>query len=163
MSTHDPTLTKRRLLLCEAIANGLTRKQAAVFSGLSARGVDRAMTDPRVKAEVDRRSAEISQEVRGRLRSIRMVAIKALGEVAGDTQAQGGARVAAANSILDRIGVGKTQILEVISDAHDADPEARIARLAARLGSALSTIPDAGDDDPGIPEDDDIADEDEDE
>lgn len=151
---HDTTLTKRRLLLCEAIANGMTRKQAAVFSGLSDRGVDRALTDPRVKAEVDRRSAEISKEVRGKLRGVRNIAVKALAEVAGDKEAQGSARVAAANSILDRIGVGKTQIIEVMGEAGDQDPEARIARLAARLGSALSTIPDAGDEDDAEDEDD---------
>lgn len=156
---HDTTLTKRRLLLCEAIANGMTRKQAAVFSGLSERGVDRALVDPRVKAEVDRRSAEISKEVRGKLRGVRNIAVKALAEVAGDKEAQPGARVAAANSILDRIGVGKTQILEVVSDGQTQDPEVRIARLAARLGSALSTIPDATDDDEGDAEDEDAEDE----
>ena len=49
--------------------------------------------------------------------------------------------------------MGKTQILEVVSDGQTQDPEVRIARLAARLGSALSTIPDATDDDEGEDED----------
>jgi hypothetical protein len=71
------------------------------------------------------------------------VAIAALGKVAGDENAPPAARVSAATAILDRIGVGKTEIVEIVTDDAEGSAEDRIARLASRLGSALSRIPDA--------------------
>lgn len=136
-------LSVRRLLLAEAVAVGMTRKKAAEFSGLSAKGVEVALKDPRMKAEIEKKIAEITKETRGKLRSVRNVAIAALGKVAGDESAPPAARVSAATAILDRIGVGKTEIVEIVTDDAEGSAEDRIARLASRLGSALSRIPDA--------------------
>ena len=149
----------RRMLLAEAIAVGMTRKKAAEFSGLSTKGVDVAMKDPRMKAEIEKKIAEITKETRGKLRSVRNVAIAALGKVAGDESAPPAARVSAATAILDRIGVGKTEIVEIVTDDAEGSAEDRIARLASRLGSALSRIPDADE----TAEDEDPADESDDE
>ena len=136
-------LSVRRLLLAEAVAVGMTRKKAAEFSGLSVKGVEVALKDPRMKAEIEKKIAEITKETRGKLRSVRNVAIAALGKVAGDESAPPAARVSAATAILDRIGVGKTEIVEIVTDDAEGSAEDRIARLASRLGSALSRIPDA--------------------
>lgn len=136
-------LSVRRLLLAEAIAVGMTRKKAAEFSGLTVKGVEVALKDPRMKAEIEKKIAEITKETRGKLRSVRNVAIAALGKVAGDESAPPAARVSAATAILDRIGVGKTEIVEIVTDDAEGSAEDRIARLASRLGSALSRIPDA--------------------
>jgi len=136
-------LSVRRLLLAEAVAVGMTRKKAAEFSGLSVKGVEVALKDPRMKAEIEKKIAEITKETRGKLRSVRNVAIAALGKVAGDESAPPAARVSAATAILDRIGVGKTEIVEIVTDDAEGSAEDRIARLASRLGSALSLIPDA--------------------
>lgn len=136
-------LTVKRQLLAEAIAVGMTRKKAAEYCGMTVKGVEVALKDPRMKAEVDRKIAEITKETRGKLRSVRNVAIAALGKVAGDENAPPAARVSAATAILDRIGVGKTEIVEIVTDDAEGSAEDRVARLAARLGSALSRIPDA--------------------
>lgn len=146
-------LSKRRLLLAEALAVGMTRKKAAEFSSLSLKGVENALKDPRMKAEIDKKIAEITKETRGKLRGVRNVAIAALAKVAGDEQAPPAARVSAATAILDRIGVGKTEIVEIVTDDAEGSAEDRIARLASRLGSALARIPDASEaDEDDVPE-----------
>lgn len=136
-------LTNRRILLAEAIAVGMTRQKAAEFSNLSLKGVEIALKDPRMRAEIDRRIAEITKETRSKLRGVRNIAVQALAKVAGDATAPPAARVSAATAILDRIGVGKTEVLEIVTDDAEGTAEDRVARLAARLGGALARIPDA--------------------
>jgi hypothetical protein len=154
-------LTPRNILLAEAIANGMTRRKAAEYCGLTEKGVDVALKRPHVKAEIERRVAEITKATRGALRGGRFAAVAALVRIAKDTTAPPAAQVNAAIAILDRIGVGKTSTVEVLESRSDESPEDRLARLSERLGAALATLPppdEAGDDDEGADDgEDDVA------
>jgi hypothetical protein len=154
-------LTPRNILLAEAIANGMTRRKAAEFSGLTEKGVEVALKRPHVKAEIERRVAEITKATRGALRGGRFAAVAALVRIAKDTTAPPAAQVNAAIAILDRIGVGKTSTVEVLESRSDESPEDRLARLSERLGAALATLPppdEADDDDEGADDgEDDVA------
>ncbi len=147
-------LSARRQLLAEAIATGMTRKQAAAHCGLSTKATDNALKDPRMKALIEEKIGEITKQMRGKLRSVGNLAVLTLAKVAGDSEAPPAARVSAATAILDRIGVSKTSVVEVVSDDRGMSVEERLDRLAARLGSALSSIPDAEDAPDEEPDDD---------
>lgn len=105
-------------------------------------GVTRATVSgwhtPEVHAERDRRRSEAAAAGRARLSHAVDVAASALEEIAADPSAPQAARVAAANSILDRAGIAKIDEITVRVEEASADDVA--AGLLAILGRAQAEI-----------------------
>lgn len=105
-------------------------------------GVTRATVSgwhtPEIHAERDRRRAESAAAGRAAIADLVSGALRALQEVAEDESQPGPARVAAANSILDRSGVIKTDEITVRVEESSADDVA--AGLLAILGRAQAEL-----------------------
>lgn len=97
---------------------------------------------PEIHAERDRRRAESIAAARARLSEMATHAMDALHEVASDPSAPQAARVAAANSILDRSGVGKVDEITVrVEEQSATDVAAGLAAILGRARAALSGLP----------------------
>lgn len=97
---------------------------------------------PEIHAERDRRRAESIAAARARLSEMATGAMDALHEVASDPSAPQAARVAAANSILDRSGVGKVDEITVrVEEQSATDVAAGLAAILGRARAALSGLP----------------------
>lgn len=97
---------------------------------------------PEIHAERDRRRAESIAAARARLSEMATGAMDALHEVASDPDAPQAARVAAANSILDRSGVGKVDEITVrVEEQSATDVAAGLAAILGRARAALSGLP----------------------
>jgi len=94
---------------------------------------------PEIHAERDRRRAESIAAARGRLSEMVTTAMDALHEVASDAAAPQAARVAAANSILDRAGAVKVDEITIkVEEQSATDVAAGLAAILGRARAALS-------------------------
>lgn len=109
-------------------------------------GVTRATVSgwhtPEIHAERDRRRAEAAAAGRAQIASMIDGALGALREVAEDPSQPGPARVAAANSILDRSGVIKTDEITVRVEESSADDlNAGLLAILGRVQAEIAARP----------------------
>lgn len=102
------------------------------------RGTVSGWHTPEVHAEREKLRAETVASARAELAADTQAAMAALREVAADPGQPGPARVAAANSILDRAGVSKSDEITVKSEQSSADEVN--AGLIAILGRAAREL-----------------------
>ena len=134
---HDLSSAEKRRLGQEDLIAGVSPGLVAERYGV-ARNTVSGWHTPEIHAERDRRRAESAAAGRAEISSMISGALKALKEVAEDESQPGAARVAAANSILDRSGVSKTDEITVRVEEASADDVA--AGLLAILGRAQAEI-----------------------
>lgn len=109
-------------------------------------GVTRATVSgwhtPEVHAERDKRRAESAAAGRAAIADLVSGALRTLQEVAEDESAPQAARVAAANSILDRSGVVKTDEITIRVDEQSAgDVTAGLLAILGRAQAELGAAP----------------------
>ena len=136
-SLHDLSATEKRRCGQEDLIAGVSPGVIAERYGVNRATVSGWHT-PEIHAERDRRRAESAAAGRAEISSMISGALKALKDVAEDEAQPGAARVAAANSILDRSGVSKTDEITVRVEEASADDVA--AGLLAILGRAQAEI-----------------------
>ncbi len=134
---HDLSAVEKRRLGQEDLIAGVSPGLVAERYGV-ARNTVSGWHTPEIHAERDRRRAECAAAGRAEIASMITGALAALREVAEDPSAPQAARVAAANSILDRSGVSKTDEITVRVEEASADDVA--AGLLAILGRAQAEI-----------------------
>jgi uncharacterized protein YjcR len=138
---HSLSSAEKRRLAQEDLLNGVAPGVIADRYGVS-RGTVSGWHTPEIHAERDRRRGEAIAAARARLAEASTSAMDALVEVANDPSAPQAARVAAANSILDRSGVGK--IDEITVRVEEQTPADVAAGLLAVLGRARGALAAAG-------------------
>lgn len=136
-SLHDLSSTEKRRRGQEDLVNGVSPGLVAERYGV-ARNTVSGWHTPEIHAERDKRRAEAAAAGRAQIASMIDGALGALREVAEDPSAPQAARVAAANSILDRSGVIKTDEITVRVEESSADDVA--AGLLAILGRAQAEL-----------------------
>lgn len=136
-SLHDLSAPEKRRRGQEDLISGVAPGLIAERYGVNRATVSNWHT-PEVHAERDRRRAESAAAGRATIAEMIGGALKALKDVAEDEAQPGPARVAAANSILDRSGVTKTDEITVRVEEHSAGEVA--AGLLAILGRAQAEI-----------------------
>jgi hypothetical protein len=134
---HSLSNAEKRARGAEDLIAGLAPSTIADRYGVTRATVSGWHT-PEVHAERDRRRAEAAAAGRARLAHAVDVAASALEEIAADPDAPQAARVAAANSILDRAGIAKIDEITVRVEEASADDVA--AGLLAILGRAQAEI-----------------------
>ena len=136
-SLHDLSAPEKRRRGQEDLISGVAPGLIAERYGVNRATVSNWHT-PEVHAERDRRRAESAAAGRATIAEMISGALKALKDVAEDEAQPGPARVAAANSILDRSGVTKTDEITVRVEEQSATDVA--AGLLAILGRAQAEI-----------------------
>ena len=140
---HTLSNAEKRRRGQEDLLNGIAPGIVAERYGVTRTAVSGWHT-PEIHAERDRRRAESIAAARARLSEMATGAMDALHEVASDPSAPQAARVAAANSILDRSGVGKVDEITVRVEEQSApDVLAGLAAILGRAHAALSSLPPA--------------------
>jgi hypothetical protein len=134
---HSLSNTEKRTRAVEELIDGVAPSIIAQRYGVTRATVSGWHT-PEIHAERDRRRAESAAAGRARLSHAVDVAASALEEIAADPSAPQAARVAAANSILDRAGIAKIDEITVRVEEHSAGEVA--AGLLAILGRAQAEI-----------------------
>ena len=140
-SLHTLSIAEKRRLGQEDLLSGMAPTSVAEKYGVNRATVSGWHT-PEIHAERDRRRAESIAAARGRLSEMVTTAMDALHEVASDADAPQAARVAAANSILDRAGAVKVDEITVRVEESSANDIA--AGLLAVLGRARGALAAAG-------------------
>jgi len=149
---HSLSNAEKRTRAVEDLIEGIAPSLIAERYGVTRATVSGWHT-PEVHAERDKRRTELIAASRARLAGMVGRAIDALDEIANDPAAPPPARVAAANSILDRAGAIKVDEITVRVEESDAGSVA--AGLLAILGRAqaeLGSLPDVVDADPSDPD-----------
>lgn len=148
-SLHSLSIAEKRRLGQEDLLSGMAPTAVADKYGVNRATVSGWHT-PEIHAERDRRRAEAIAAARARLAEAATSAMDALVEVANDSSAPQAARVAAANSILDRSGVGKVDEITVkVEEQSATDVAAGLAAILGRARAALSGgLPAVAADDP---------------
>lgn len=136
-SLHDLSNAEKRARGTEDLIAGVAPSVIADRYGVTRATVSGWHT-PEIHAERDRRRAESAAAGRAAIADLVSGALRALQEVAEDESQPGPARVAAANSILDRSGVIKTDEITVRVEESSADDVA--AGLLAILGRAQAEL-----------------------
>lgn len=147
---HSLSNAEKRTRAIEDLIEGVAPSIIAERYGVTRATVSGWHT-PEVHAERDKRRAELIAASRARLAGMVGRAIDALDEIANDPAAPPPARVAAANSILDRAGAIKVD--EITVRVEEADAGSVAAGLLAILGRAqaeLGSLP--ADADPSAPD-----------
>ena len=135
---HSLSNAEKRRRGQEDLLNGIAPGIVAERYGVTRTAVSGWHT-PEIHAERDRRRAESIAAARARLSEMATGAMDALHEVASDPSAPQAARVAAANSILDRSGVGKVDEITVrVEEQSATDVAAGLAAILGRARAALS-------------------------
>ncbi len=134
---HDLSDAEKRARAVEDLINGEPPGVIAERYGVNRATISRWHT-PEVHAERDKRRAELIAASRARLAGMVGRAIDALDEIANDPAAPPPARVAAANSILDRAGAIKVD--EITVRVEEADASSVAAGLLAILGRAQAEL-----------------------
>ncbi len=135
---HGLSNAEKRRRGQEDLLNGMAPTAVAERYGVGRNTVSGWHT-PEIHAERDRRRAESIAAARARLAEAATSAMDALVEVANDASAPQAARVAAANSILDRSGVGKVDEITVrVEEQTATDVAAGLAAILGRARAALS-------------------------
>ena len=138
---HTLSNAEKRRRGQEDLLNGIAPGIVAERYGVTRTAVSGWHT-PEIHAERDRRRAESIAAARARLSEMATGAMDALHEVASDPSAPQAARVAAANSILDRSGVGKVDEITVrVEEQSATDVAAGLAAILGRARAALSGLP----------------------
>lgn len=138
---HTLSNAEKRRRGQEDLLNGIAPGIVAERYGVTRTAVSGWHT-PEIHAERDRRRAESIAAARARLSEMATGAMDALREVASDPSAPQAARVAAANSILDRSGVGKVDEITVrVEEQSATDVAAGLAAILGRARAALSGLP----------------------
>lgn len=138
---HTLSNAEKRRRGQEDLLNGIAPGIVAERYGVTRTAVSGWHT-PEIHAERDRRRAESIAAARARLSEMATNAMDALHEVASDPSAPQAARVAAANSILDRSGVGKVDEITVrVEEQSATDVAAGLAAILGRARAALSGLP----------------------
>lgn len=140
-SLHTLSISEKRRLGQEDLLSGMAPTSVAEKYGVNRATVSGWHT-PEIHAERDRRRAESIAAARGRMAEMVTTALDALHEVASDAAAPQAARVAAANSILDRAGAVKIDEITVRVEESSANDIA--AGLLAVLGRARGALAAAG-------------------
>ena len=137
-SLHTLSISEKRRLGQEDLLSGMAPTSVAEKYGVNRATVSGWHT-PEIHAERDRRRAESIAAARGRLSEMVTTAMDALHEVASDAAAPQAARVAAANSILDRAGAVKVDEITVrVEEQSATDVAAGLAAILGRARAALS-------------------------
>lgn len=136
-SLHDLSATEKRRRGQEDLISGVAPGLIAERYGVNRATVSNWHT-PEIHAERDKRRAEAAAAGRAAVADLVSSALRALQEVAEDESQPGPARVAAANSILDRSGVVKTDEITIRVEEQSATDVA--AGLLAILGRAQAEI-----------------------
>lgn len=135
---HSLSNAEKRRRGQEDLLNGVAPGIVAERYGVTRTAVSGWHT-PEIHAERDRRRAESIAAARGRLSEMVTTAMDALHEVASDAAAPQAARVAAANSILDRAGAVKVDEITVkVEEQSATDVAAGLAAILGRARAALS-------------------------
>jgi hypothetical protein len=134
---HDLSATEKRRRGQEDLICGVAPGVVASRYGVNPATVSGWHT-PEIHAERDKRRAEAAAAGRAAIADLVSGALKALKDVAEDEAQPGPARVAAANSILDRSGVVKTDEITIRVEEQSATDVA--AGLLAILGRAQAEI-----------------------
>lgn len=138
---HTLSNAEKRRRGQEDLLNGIAPGIVAERYGVTRTAVSGWHT-PEIHAERDRRRAESIAAARARLSEMATGAMDALHEVASDPSAPQAARVAAANSILDRSGVGKVDEITVrVEEQSATDVAAGLAAILGRAKAALHSAP----------------------
>ena len=138
---HTLSISEKRRRGQEDLLSGMAPTAVAERYGVNRATVSGWHT-PEIHAERDRRRAESTAAARARLSEMATGAMDALHEVASDPSAPQAARVAAANSILDRSGVGKVDEITVrVEEQSATDVAAGLAAILGRARAALSGLP----------------------
>lgn len=138
---HSLSMSEKRRLAQEDLLTGVAPTVVAQRYGVNRATVSGWHT-PEIHAERDRRRSEQIAAARARLAEEATLALDTLREVAADPSAPQAARVAAANSILDRSGIGKIDEITVRVEEQNATDV--VAGLAAILGRARGALAAAG-------------------
>ena len=137
-SLHTLSISEKRRLGQEDLLSGMAPTSVAEKYGVNRATVSGWHT-PEIHAERDRRRAESIAAARGRLSEMVTTAMDALHEVASDAAAPQAARVAAANSILDRAGAVKVDEITIkVEEQSATDVAAGLAAILGRARAALS-------------------------
>ena len=137
-SLHSLSIAEKRRLGQEDLLSGMAPTSVAEKYGVNRATVSGWHT-PEIHAERDRRRAESIAAARGRLSEMVTTAMDALHEVASDAAAPQAARVAAANSILDRAGAVKVDEITIkVEEQSATDVAAGLAAILGRARAALS-------------------------
>ena len=137
-SLHTLSISEKRRLGQEDLLSGMAPTAVADKYGVNRATVSGWHT-PEIHAERDRRRAESIAAARGRMAEMVTTALDALHEVASDAAAPQAARVAAANSILDRAGAVKVDEITVkVEEQSATDVAAGLAAILGRARAALS-------------------------
>ena len=135
---HSLSNAEKRRRGQEDLLNGVAPGIVAERYGVTRTAVSGWHT-PEIHAERDRRRAESIAAARGRLSEMVTTAMDALHEVASDAAAPQAARVAAANSILDRAGAVKVDEITIkVEEQSATDVAAGLAAILGRARAALS-------------------------
>ena len=135
---HSLSNAEKRRRGQEDLLNGVAPGIVAERYGVTRTAVSGWHT-PEIDAERDRRRAESIAAARGRLSEMVTTAMDALHEVASDAAAPQAARVAAANSILDRAGAVKVDEITIkVEEQSATDVAAGLAAILGRARAALS-------------------------
>lgn len=136
-SLHSLSNAEKRARATEDLISGIAPSLIAERYGVTRATVSGWHT-PEVHAERDKRRAEATTAGRAAITNLVSGALRALQEVAEDESQPGPARVAAANSILDRSGIVKTDEITIRVEEQSATDVA--AGLLAILGRAQAEI-----------------------
>ncbi len=137
MNPSELSNAEKRARAQEDLISGMAPTAVAERYGVN-RATVSGWNTPEVHAERDRRRAEQIAAARARFAGLVDVAMSALEEIAGDPAAPPPARVAAANSILDRAGAIKVD--EITVRVEEADASSVAAGLLAILGRAQAEL-----------------------
>lgn len=130
------------------LASGKSYSWIGTQLGCSRSTISRWAELPEVATALAELVREASDVAKRRLADAQGLAVDTLLTIAGDADQPASARIAAANSILDRTGVVKASEVTVsaaVTVAAEGDPR---APLAAKLAALLPALPPALDDDP---------------
>lgn len=130
------------------LASGKSYSWIGTQLGCSRTTISRWSELPEVASALAEIVREASDVAKRRLCDAQGLAVDTLVDIAANAEQPASARIAAANSILDRTGVVKASEVTVsaaVTVAADGDPR---APLAAKLAALLPTLPPETDDDP---------------
>lgn len=121
----EPELSTEQAQAIVLLSEGLGVTTVAERVGVDRRTIWRWRQAPHFLAELQRRREDLLDHGARTLASVVPDATAALAAIVRDPSADATVRLRAAEAILDRVGLGPTQRVEVV----EADPEARLLEL----------------------------------